>query len=270
MTPARAGAAATSVISVACDALGSGAAAKPLEQLKFHGIWLRDNCLCPRCLEVGTLQRQVLRSCSVPQCFACLHVIPWPLQVDTSALPLHITPMDVSVGRDGAELKVVWPGDPPHVSLYPVKWLKDHAYWTADNKAPVAATEDVAMSKATRRVFDSATFVGDDGALRLPQFTYEDVLSSDEALYGVLKCVRRAPVCRCTARYALLHVGADPRRRLCHCNQYPVRNRIHREAVQVRIVVLPRCASLMMGLSCCAGGSPSSGPLFTAWACGQH
>ena len=117
-------------------------------------------------------------------CFTC---VCW--QVDTKRLPLNITPLSVAVCAKHDELRVVWPGDPPHVSLYSAKWLHDNAYWTATATEVTAAVTDVALDKSTRRLFDAKTFTQPDGKLALPRFCYQDVMTSSATLYSALAAV---------------------------------------------------------------------------------
>lgn len=131
----------------------------------------------------GGLPRTPLRAVGSQQAHPTLVV-----QVDTAAVPLHVTPLHVSVGHDAEELRVVWPENPPHVSVYPAKWLSDNAYWSSKNEG-VAGARDPAMCKRSRVVFEADSFRRPDGSLALPHFDHDDVMASDHALYGALKAV---------------------------------------------------------------------------------
>jgi hypothetical protein len=64
--PPRSGSGAASVINVAYSACAE--LSKP-STLSFHGVWLRDNCLCPTCFDSQTKQRQVPREPSLDLVF---------------------------------------------------------------------------------------------------------------------------------------------------------------------------------------------------------
>lgn len=107
--------------------------------------------------------------------------------MNTASLPVDITPLNATVGT-GAELKVVWPEDPPHVSVYPANWLCENLYWSSD-AVRVPPLDDPAVSKSTQVLFDASTFGKNDGALPLPAFPYDAVMKSDASLYEALKAV---------------------------------------------------------------------------------
>jgi len=74
---------------------------------RFHWLWLRDNCRCPACCEPNSVAKLV----------------------DLGGLPAP--PVAGEVRLDDQELVVDWAGEPPHRSVYPVSWLRAHAYDTA-------------------------------------------------------------------------------------------------------------------------------------------
>lgn len=71
---------------------------------RFHYIWLRDNCLCPKCRHSSSFQKvyDYTEHSSPPE----------PLSV---------------VERDG-ELKITWKEEPQHESIFPIDWLLSYAY----------------------------------------------------------------------------------------------------------------------------------------------
>lgn len=71
---------------------------------RFHWIWLRDHCLCPQCRHPSSFQKIY----------------------DISELRDPVEPL--SVKEVGNELQIIWAGDPPHHSIYPVSWLLSVAY----------------------------------------------------------------------------------------------------------------------------------------------
>jgi gamma-butyrobetaine dioxygenase len=73
---------------------------------RFHHVWLRDNCLCPRCRHASG-QRLI----------------------DPLDLPADPKPRAASLDGDGA-LVIRWEPD-GHDSRYPASWLRRHAYGSA-------------------------------------------------------------------------------------------------------------------------------------------
>lgn len=71
---------------------------------RFHNIWLRDHCRCPKCFHPATKQRLL----------------------DTFEIPTDIAPLHIEAKVEG--LEVTWPSQDPHVSLYPWSWLQRHSY----------------------------------------------------------------------------------------------------------------------------------------------
>lgn len=71
---------------------------------RFHNIWLRDHCRCPKCFHPVTKQRLL----------------------NTFEIPTDIAPLHIEAKADG--LEVTWPSQDPHVSLYPWSWLQRHSY----------------------------------------------------------------------------------------------------------------------------------------------
>jgi len=71
---------------------------------RFHWIWLRNHCLCPQCRHSSSFQKVY----------------------DLSEAPS--TPEPLSIKEVGDELQIIWAGDPPHYSTYPISWLLSLAY----------------------------------------------------------------------------------------------------------------------------------------------
>ncbi|PPQ99141.1 hypothetical protein CVT24_009331 [Panaeolus cyanescens] len=71
---------------------------------RFHNIWLRDHCRCPKCFHPITKQRLF----------------------NTFDIPKDIMPL--SVEAKSAGLQVTWPSQDSHVSLYPWSWLQTNSY----------------------------------------------------------------------------------------------------------------------------------------------
>ena len=128
-------------------------------EVKVHGVWLRDHCQCDVCVDAGTNQRNV----------------------QSAHIPLHITPMEVNVSGDG-HLKVVWPGDPPHVSFYSPDFLSKYAH-----PGGGAQSADVALQTHSRVLFDATTF-NDDGAdgQGLPRVQHDAFMTDEATLYDAL------------------------------------------------------------------------------------
>ena len=76
---------------------------------RFHHIWLRDNCLCPKCHH--------------PTSFQKMH--------DLSKL--YSAPEPLSVVQEDENLIITWKEkEPCNQSIFPISWLMDYAY---DNEA---------------------------------------------------------------------------------------------------------------------------------------
>ncbi|KAH9481695.1 Trimethyllysine dioxygenase [Psilocybe cubensis] len=71
---------------------------------RFHNIWLRDHCRCPKCFHPITKQRLF----------------------NTFEIPKDLTPLHVDAKPGG--LQVTWPSKEPHVSVYPWSWLQLNSY----------------------------------------------------------------------------------------------------------------------------------------------
>ncbi|TEB34762.1 Trimethyllysine dioxygenase [Coprinellus micaceus] len=71
---------------------------------KFHNIWLRDHCRCPKCFHAITKQRLL----------------------NTFEIPRDIAPLTVAAKPDG--LEVTWNTSDAHISLYPWSWLRFNSY----------------------------------------------------------------------------------------------------------------------------------------------
>ena len=110
-------------------------------------------------------------------------------QMNTMMIPLDITPLDVSISSCGS-VKVLWPGDPPHVSFYDPKWLVDHYGGT-----PLPLSKrDPAVAKDNRVLFDSTTFVSGEGPPKFPVVPHDEFMRDDATVLKMLKMVS-APAC---------------------------------------------------------------------------
>lgn len=78
---------------------------------RFHNIWLRDHCRCPKCFHPITKQRLL----------------------NTFEIPSDIQPLGIQRKADGLEL--TWQSSEPHVSFYPWSWLQSNSYDPAINHA---------------------------------------------------------------------------------------------------------------------------------------
>ena len=110
---------------------------------KFHYLWLRDNCLCPRCLHADTNQRLL----------------------DTFEVPLDVRPSHVELAED--KMHVRWKDG--HVSEYPLKWLIKNSY------------EHEGMRGLTDKPWPVALW-GKDIASNPPEVEYSRVMESDREL----------------------------------------------------------------------------------------
>ena len=72
---------------------------------RFHYIWLRDNCLCPKCCHPTSFQK-------IHDLLSNLSSAPEPL----------------SVVEQNGKLTITWKEEPVHESVFPISWLMDYAY----------------------------------------------------------------------------------------------------------------------------------------------
>ncbi|KAF5327330.1 hypothetical protein D9619_004013 [Psilocybe cf. subviscida] len=79
---------------------------------RYHNIWLRDHCRCPKCFHSVTKQRLF----------------------NTFEIPRDIAPIHVESKHSG--LEVTWPSKEPHVSHYPWSWLQQNSYDPPLNRRP--------------------------------------------------------------------------------------------------------------------------------------
>lgn len=71
---------------------------------RFHYVWLRDNCLCPKCYDPSSRQKMS----------------------DLSDFVLDPQPFSVKVQDD--HLVINWDEYSEHQSIFPLSWLRDRAY----------------------------------------------------------------------------------------------------------------------------------------------
>lgn len=81
--------------------------------LRFHYIWLRDNCGCPECRVEQSGERRLF----------------------TADIPRHLRPAAARVDTPSSSLQITWPDG--HRSRYRIDWLTRHDYsGTAEPVAP--------------------------------------------------------------------------------------------------------------------------------------
>ncbi|TFK20727.1 mitochondrial protein [Coprinopsis marcescibilis] len=119
---------------------------------RFHNIWLRDHCRCPKCFHSITKQR-LLNTFEIPKDIAPLHVSPKP---------------------DG--LQVVWSSSDSHTSLYPWEWLKQNSY-----DPPLARQGEIS----------DKVLWGSKIAQAPPTVAYDEVMQGDAGLFKWLSNVDR-------------------------------------------------------------------------------
>lgn len=108
---------------------------------RFHNIWLRDHCRCPKCFHPSTKQRLL----------------------NTFEIPEDIQPLHVEAQPEG--LQILWPSSSsPHESVYPWSWLKRHSYDPPMSKDSV--TEKILWSSKIQQ--------------SPPTVTYDEVMNGDD------------------------------------------------------------------------------------------
>jgi trimethyllysine dioxygenase len=110
-------------------------------------LWLRDHCLCPKCLHPETRQRLS----------------------DTVAFDKALATRRISIAANAPELEIEWAGDDAHVSSFDAAWLRD-----ATRLAPAVEPE--------RFLWDDARLSGVP-----PQVAYEALMAPGESGDLVLK-----------------------------------------------------------------------------------
>ncbi|KIM40595.1 hypothetical protein M413DRAFT_446026 [Hebeloma cylindrosporum] len=109
---------------------------------RFHSIWLRDHCRCPKCFHPITKQRLF----------------------NTFEIPRDIAPLRVESRPTG--LEVTWPSKEPHISLYPWSWLQRNSYDPPLSKPKSTSTEKILWGSKIQQA--------------PPIVAYEDVMASDD------------------------------------------------------------------------------------------
>ena len=79
---------------------------------RFHYTWLRDHCLCSECFHQESSQKIF----------------------DISPSPLPLEPTVVEEAEE--QLRILWNGNAPHESVFPINWLLDHSYDPAPDFEP--------------------------------------------------------------------------------------------------------------------------------------
>lgn len=75
-------------------------------ELRFHYIWLRDNCWCDDCRVAQTAERRIY----------------------TASIPADIAPVHTDLDLESATLHIRW--NDGHASRFSLEWLNDHDYST--------------------------------------------------------------------------------------------------------------------------------------------
>lgn len=113
-----------------------------IDGMRFHLVWLRDNCPCGLCQDPGTLQKL--------------------FDITATGLKPHIQ----NLSQDEQFIYITWDESPPHRTTYSRSWMRSHAY---DRKPPEEPDEielwhgsrwEFSQPKAYR--MDEATGWGDE------------------------------------------------------------------------------------------------------------
>ncbi|EAU85593.1 mitochondrial protein [Coprinopsis cinerea okayama7 len=120
---------------------------------RFHNIWLRDHCRCPKCFHHITKQR--LQS--------------------TFEIPADIAPLRVEPKAEG--LEVVWNSSDNHTSLYPWTWLRANSYDPPLKEKRPDETEKILWGSKIEKA--------------PPTVAYEEVMQSDAGLFKWLSNIDR-------------------------------------------------------------------------------
>ena len=110
--------------------------------LRFHYIWLRDNCGCPECRVAQSGERRLF----------------------TAGIPRHVRPLEAVLDADSRSLQITWQDG--HRSRYREDWLTRHDYSRPKTAGPVAERHLWTAHSAPIPSFDHADVVGSrDGQL---------------------------------------------------------------------------------------------------------
>ncbi|KAF8907359.1 hypothetical protein CPB84DRAFT_1813601 [Gymnopilus junonius] len=130
---------------------------------RFHNIWLRDHCRCPKCFHPVTKQRLF----------------------NTFDIPKDLTPLHAEATPLG--LEVTWPSKEPHVSLYPWSWLHHNSY-DPSLKKHQSSSDDIGRHRKI--------LWGSKIQQSPPIIAYEDVMAPDNrGLYKWLSNVYEFGFC---------------------------------------------------------------------------
>ena len=128
---------------------------KVLTSSKYHYIWLRDNCRCPKCYNPGLNQRFIDS-----------------LKALGSAIPTSL-----SLSSEGSEdkmttMRVMW--EDGHESHYSMEWLSKNVY---DGSVDYKLNEEAPFTWDERQ---ESHGWGQEIASSPPRMAYSDIMSSDE------------------------------------------------------------------------------------------
>ncbi|KAF8802516.1 Trimethyllysine dioxygenase [Phlegmacium glaucopus] len=109
---------------------------------RFHNIWLRDHCRCPKCFHPVTKQR-LFNTFDIPKDIAPILAEPQP-----------------------AGLEVSWPSKELHTSFYPWSWLQRNSYDPPLNRGQISNDKVLWGSKIIKSP---------------PTVAYEEVMAADDS-----------------------------------------------------------------------------------------
>ena len=151
---------------------------------RFHPLWLRDNCLCPK----------------------CYHPEAWEKTLDLLALDPSETPAEMILDDDA--VTITWRTD-GHVSRFPNGWLRRNCYdgWALEERSEPRVLWDATIASALPTV-EHAAIVGSEEGLRdwlhqLRTYGFSIVRNAPQRTGVVMDAVRRIGFLRET------HFGTD-------------------------------------------------------------
>lgn len=126
---------------------------------RFHYLWLRDNCLCPRCVHPESNQRLV----------------------DTLQLPTDVAPASVRFQPRAHDQLLCIRWEDGHESEFPEGWLKEHSY----------EHESLEQSSSEPEV----VLWGAEIASNVPEVEYSAVMEDDREVLRWLSNVEKFGFC---------------------------------------------------------------------------